>query len=37
VWLAAPVVLALAVGLASVFPARGALMANPVTVLREDT
>jgi ABC-type antimicrobial peptide transport system permease subunit len=36
VWLSAPAVLAVAVGLASVFPARGALMADPVTVLRED-
>jgi ABC-type antimicrobial peptide transport system permease subunit len=36
VWLSAPAALAMAVGVASVFPARGAVMADPVTILRED-
>jgi hypothetical protein len=36
VWLAAPAALAVAVAVASVLPARGALMANPVEALREE-
>jgi len=36
VWLAAPLVLALAVVIASVLPARRAVMANPVTIMREE-
>lgn len=36
VWLSAPAALAVAVAIASVLPARGASMTNPVEVLRED-
>ena len=36
VWLAAPLVLAGAVGIASVLPARRALMVNPLTIMRDD-
>jgi ABC-type antimicrobial peptide transport system permease subunit len=36
VWLAAPFVLAVAVLLASVLPARGALLVNPLTIMRDD-
>ena len=36
VWLAAPLALAVAVGIASVLPARRALIVNPVTIMRED-
>lgn len=37
VWLAAPAALAVAVAIAGVLPARGASMANPVEILREET
>ncbi|MGC1414580.1 MAG: ABC transporter permease [Candidatus Acidiferrum sp.] len=37
VWLAAPLALAGVVTIASVMPARGALMTNPLTIMREDT
>ena len=36
VWLAPPIVLAAAAAIASLIPARRALMVNPVTVLREE-
>jgi len=36
VWLAAPLVLAVAVATASVLPARRGLMVNPLTILRDD-
>jgi ABC-type lipoprotein release transport system permease subunit len=36
VWLAAPFLLAMAVAIASVLPARRALIVNPVTILRDD-
>jgi ABC-type antimicrobial peptide transport system permease subunit len=36
VWLAPPVVLAVTVLIASVLPARNALMANPLTIMRDD-
>jgi ABC-type antimicrobial peptide transport system permease subunit len=35
VWLAAPLVLAAAVAIASVLPARGALLVNPVTIMSD--
>ncbi len=37
VWLAAPLALAVVVTVASVLPARSALMTNPLTIMREDT
>jgi ABC-type lipoprotein release transport system permease subunit len=36
VWLAAPLVLAVAVAIASVLPARRALLVNPLMIMRED-
>ena len=36
VWLAAPLVLAVAVAIASVLPARRALLINPLTIMRDD-
>lgn len=36
VWLAAPLVLAVAVVIASVLPARRALIVNPLTIMRDD-
>jgi ABC-type antimicrobial peptide transport system permease subunit len=36
VWLVAPAVLALAVVIASVLPARSALLAKPLTIMREE-
>jgi ABC-type antimicrobial peptide transport system permease subunit len=36
VWLAAPLVLAMAVLIASVLPARRALVVNPLTIMRDD-
>ena len=37
VWLAAPSASAGVVTIASVIPARGALMTSPLTIMREDT
>ncbi len=37
VWLAAPLALAVVVTMASVLPARRALMTNPLTIMRQDT
>jgi ABC-type antimicrobial peptide transport system permease subunit len=36
VWLAAPVVLAAAVVIASVLPARSASIVNPLTIMRDE-
>jgi ABC-type antimicrobial peptide transport system permease subunit len=36
VWLAAPIVLAVAVAVASMVPARRASIVNPLTIMRDD-
>jgi ABC-type antimicrobial peptide transport system permease subunit len=36
VWLAAPVALAVAVAIASILPARRALIVNPLEILRDE-